>query len=463
MVVQQAMASYMNLCGNEIVNAARLKAYVANGITRHNWLVKGCEGLEEILPCLDSAPPNPASGYTLPELDDAPWYDKNVPESKNFAGLLVTDVKLSTVMTRGVTDNIGNGATLGRLRHGSRTITVTGWLVGKTCCAVAYGQSWLTSALADPPCTDGDCGLDFLSCRPAMSGEDACIYTVDDNGDQQIYVREDEGSEYQRAEDFFRRINEVGLLSEPTVLECRGTACGCGACGTTVKVEFTLVAASAYINSMETLVLPPSLRPNCPTEAGLLCGITWVPEATCDDPIDLCYHPQDTLEDPLCALPTLPPSPVTKSGGCGCLPLDGGVRVVSSLMPYRKWGSSTLNFEVVAGAKALRNLAIRVWQNPMELDCSDSLTFPDCDACVTMLVSYVPAGATLRFSGERRKVTITDGDQTINASRSVTTVDGQPFSWPDIACVPVCAAVDFDCINAAPDSKVTIWRVERDL
>lgn len=699
---QQAMASYLSLGGNEIVNAARLKAYVDAGLapSGFNILCSGCEGLEDILQCInEDAPPG---GYQLPELPAlpadpeghwrAPWYDPNVPESKNFAGLLVTSVTVSSPYSREVTNGIGNGGTLGRLRINPRTIVVHGFLIGKTCCATQYGLQWLTSVLTGSGCENcGGDDLDFLTCCPSINGEDACITVTDpETGRGTIYVRPNEESEYERADDFWRTMHNVGLVSGPDVISCKGNSCGCG-CGALIEVEFTLAAASPYMNSLEKEILHvvPTLvgckdNPDdeetvtidptdpatedcaddhitivetvenevCPDdgdtlevewlecpESNDLCNITWIPVGDgelCASASD-CPPLPSCIEDPFCPAPPVPPVPsMIVAPDCACIPLRS-TRVFATVTPTRVWGSSTINFEVYAGDKDMRNLAIRIWQNPLGKDCSvtgcegeptqptehqigcgafrgsygvipapgswcdgnddisTSLTpgewagykldpfspagtpigarvlahlstipdprfpgqpesmsvevgvaddfgtfipdltevlvvpndglvreftallpfsdedwaalrdggrrlvarvlpnddtdsdayvtaevheltltvrampkhcipeFPDCAACATLIVSYIPANGVLRFSGEERTVTITCGPDTVNALRSIASTGNGPFDWPDLECSPVCVAVDFDCASTAENASVTISQVYRDL
>lgn len=465
-MTNSAMASYMSLCGNELFNGARTKAYIDNGIFPKGFTFhcQGCEGLIDLLPCIDSRPPSATGCYDLPETDGAPWYDPAVPESKNFAGLMVTEVTMSAPYSRTVTDNIGNGQTLGRLKLKGRTIVVRGWLVGKTCCATQYGLRWLTSALGEPSCGDscGGCELDFLDCCPNISGEDDCLTTiVNDQGQADdctydVYVRQPDSTEFQRGQDFFRRMNGVGITDGPTVLQCKGRSCGCG-CGGILEIEFTLNTESPYINHLGIPVLEKTAAPVCPTDDD--CDIIWSTDCGDDGP---CPGVPDCLvDDPYCVQPVLPPSPAIVGLSCACTSTQSKT-IFRAAKSSREWGSSTLNFEVYAGSKPLRNLAIRVYQNPLNLACSED-TFDNCDACSTFLISYVPAGGVLRFSGEEREVTIECNNQTRNALGSVAGADGLPFDWPDLTCSNMCYSLEFDCFNTAADATFSVERVDRDL
>lgn len=455
-----AMSSFMQLCGNEIVNAARLKEYVDNGVRPYGFDIdpKGCSGLDAIIPCIDSEPP--LGGYQLPELDPAPWYDAAAPESANFAGLLVTSVTISAPYARTTTENIGHGQTLGRLKLQGRTLVVQGWLIGKTCCATQYGLRWLTSALGDGPCVTSSCNgcsLEFLDCCPAIGTEEGDCLTTDAG----IFVRPDADTEYQRAEDFFRRMNGVGTIDGPNVLSCKGSNCGCG-CSALMEVEFTLASSSPYFNSFGTSILSDQLAAlPCEDED---CDITWIKveegeECPAVDPE--CPVEVDCLEDPLCPLPALPPALTIPTNPCACTSLTT-TRIAVPTSAGKEWGSSTLNIDVYSGATQLRNLAIRLWENPLGYDC-DHEDFTDCSACSTLLISYIPPESHFILSGETRTVTIECNGNTRNAAPNVTNAEGRPFDWPDLTCFSACIAVDFDCGATATDATITITRVDRDL
>lgn len=620
MPAQNAMSSYGALCADELWNAARLKAYVENGIAPPLFSIKcsGCEGLDQILPCVDSEPP--VEGYQLPELDPAPWYDINVPESKNFAGLLVTDVTMSAPYTRSVTDNIVSGSVLSRLRTKGRTLVITGWLIGKTCCATTYGLRWLTSALGEPPCSDlgcVGCDFDFLDCCPSIgTGEDDCVRA---NGE--VFVRPDSDSEYENADQYWRRLHGVGVVDGPNVLDCKGRSCGCG-CGAILQVEFTLQSSSPYLFSLAQSVVsglagpdcvtpaincadadpfatvaasdtqisgtstiytwePPMARsicqerlhflsPDADTKVGFVIeneggdlgvidyhqmvtafgvpvgsnipsgsSATWVDSATgvevtltvsgatwkmnnlpnypllftsastgtltfafngplksfklqtrsgddgfqdadlrlVDDvPASLCNidwvfckdgqtavncpSPKPCADDPWCPIPELPPtSSALTILGCGCLPWLSE-RVCVAAPAQRDWMSSTFNVEIFGGSKGLRNVTVQFFDNGDGRDCS---LYGDCDACGSLLISYVPPMGILRVSGEDRTVTLECNNTTTDAFRYVSDREGQAFAWPDISCNDVCICVEFDCDHYSSNATISIERVDRSL
>lgn len=471
-MTQQAMASYLALDGNEIINAARLRAYVDHGITPGGYSVRaiGCAGLPGILPCIDSDAP--ALGYQLPELDGAPWYDPAVPESKDFAGLLVTSATVSAPYSRAVTANIGEGQVLGRQKLNGRTVVITGWLIGRTCCATSYGLTWLSSALGDSPCVDGDCGgsdLDFLSCCPNTCQDEGCLRVCGEDG-QEVYVRANEDSEWQRGTDFWRRFKGAGIVDGPNVLDCHGTTCGCG-CGSMIQVEFTLATAKPYIYHLGETIVKDLPIPPCPGGACDTCDIKWVVD--CVDPCEVCdiTWVVDCLdggcssqcrEDPECPLPDLPPSAANTIplDRCGCISMCTNSMIVP-VSGEREWGSSVLNIDVFAGSAPMRNLRIYLLDNPSGQSCS--MVDTDCDAFGSILIDYIPAGGTLHFNGETKKITVECNGVIRDSGRNVTDITGQPFAWPEITCCDICVKLTTDCNHTASNATVSIERVDRDL
>lgn len=454
-----AISNYLALCSDEVVNAARLKAYVDNGIVPSKFEIRatGCDGLTSILPCVDSEPPE--GGYSLPELDGAPWYDPAAPESQNFAGLLVTSAVMSAPYARSVTNNIGVGGSLSRLKKQSRTLTVTGWLIGRTCCATQYGLRWLTAVLDDPPCGNargcGGCDMDFLLCCPAVgSGVDDCLRV-----DSTVYVRPSEDDEYERGADFFRRMHDVGVIDGPNVLDCKGSSCGCG-CGALLQVEFTLAIGDPYLYTIGEMELDAEPLPVC--EDLDTCDVTWVLCEPGDEALS-CPSGTDCATDPLDPSPMLPPLPQTSiPNGPGGIPLQAA-RLCVPVEPVKEWSSSTLNIEIMAGDTDLRNVQVKIYSNPQGLECDDELFEDDCNSCIAVLFSYVPAGGILRFSGERRTVTVECNGVVKSAFNTVRSVDGGSFDWPDLSCKNACVCIITDCLNVGEGGTISISRVDREL
>ncbi len=458
---------YADMGSAELWNRARLAAYMSNGIAPPKVRLRcsPCEGLAELVPCLQDQPPDESGmypGYNLPELDPAPWYDSRVPESADFAGFLVLDTKLSSATDRRMVQNVGHGATLTRSRFQGRTLEVRGMLIGRTCCATEYGLRWLTQALLGEACTHCDGSvLTFLTCAPSIM-EAECLTMFDDDGTRIPYFREESGSEWERGTDFIRQMYGSGLLEGPEVISQRGGGnCGCGGAAMT-EVEFTIGLGNPWLYRTEVLVVDEQSLGGCEIET---CSIEFNDSPDCD-PTSVCppFNPCD--EDPDCTPPPVPPPlGLLPSQQCGCIPLASG-RSCASLEAESEWFDQALIIEIYAGETALRNFAIRIWQNPLGLECCDEANesyFSDCSACASLLVGYVPAFGTLRFDSAARSITIECNGRTLPAAKNVGTVEGLPFEWFEVGCQPICLGVDIDCMNTDEFATMTVWQVGREL
>lgn len=175
-------AGYASFAGVELWNNERVMAYLAGspelGVqalkTPSMSLSERC-GCPTILPYVCDPGPLPDGSYLSPAIDPAPWYDPAVPDSVDFAGLFVESITpFDLPIGRTVSAGAILGGSLGPLRLGPRTITVTGWLLARTCCAAEYGLRWLAEALAQTQscagCSLGD--LSMLRCCPPEA--DSC-------------------------------------------------------------------------------------------------------------------------------------------------------------------------------------------------------------------------------------------------------------------------------------------------
>lgn len=451
---------FLSLAGSEVINQARTAAYMENGIRPASMsLLDCCE------PCAGLAGIVGDPSYQLPDTDEAPWYDPTFPESADFGGLVVEEATLSSAVSgRPFEENAGTGATFGRARLGGRTLTVTGWLVGRTCCATAYGLRWLQSALMPACIDDRSCqGAEacFLSCCPANDGPQGALTVCVDNAEQcddyagdpvfDYECRDSQPSEFQRANDFWRRMINVALLEGPEVIERIGLPGECG-CTDVLRVEFTLGIGTPWLFEDPVPCIEGVSPAPCPSV---------LPPIPPDELPDCPQFP-DPTSDPLCPPPPRPPQIPISVNPCVMIPQSfDRVHCEIEAPAGGDWFDATVIVEVSAGSRPLRGLVVRMWDNPQGLACGDPF-FTDCNTCSSLYVSYVPAGGLLRVDGTTRRNTITQGLTTVDATPSLFTVRGRPFSPLDLSCRRACVCTDFPC-NAAPDSTLSIWTVRRAL
>lgn len=454
--------TYLNMCGTEIWNRERTYQYARHGLVSTNIKQGSCASIPDLIACVEDQPPVP-DGYRLPELDPAPWYDPAIPESWNFAGLLVLEAKLSTTLDRRLTQNIGHGGTLTRARFGGRTLDVHGVLLGKTCCAVTYGLRWLTQALLGSFCGECEgCDMTFLTCCPVDSGEDDCLVMFEDGAPVPYYRSSAPGSlEWQRGSDFARQMFAAGLISGPDVVACHGSSCGC-TCSNMTEVDFTIGIGNPWLYRLENVLASEVALGHDEEGECDPCAVTFVKSDDCV----FCPDPGDCGDDPDCGDPPIkPPVGNLPQNECGCIPLHSK-RVCVPVPASTEWFEQALIIELYAGASPLRNVQIRAFQNPLGYDCCDAAItgyFDDCAACATLLVDYVPAYGTLVFDSAKRRVTLDCQGHTRSATKNLSTTQGLPFRWFEFGCQDSCVMFDVDCENVAADATATVRSAGREL
>lgn len=163
---------YLCLAGTEIANANRTMAYVRDlGDPRFEVPASSCfcEALE------DEDLPN---GYTSPDADDAPWYDPLVSESAEYFGMLITDLRMSSVASHDLNRSGGVGASLGAIGLAHRVLSFRALIFAETALGMAYGERWVSEALTGSFCQDGcaDDELEILPACPDVTTEAALPY-----------------------------------------------------------------------------------------------------------------------------------------------------------------------------------------------------------------------------------------------------------------------------------------------
>lgn len=160
---------WMQLGGNEVINAARTMAYVNTGYIPAGVNVADCLSCDALAEMLGD------KKYESPMLDEAPWFESGNPDTWDFAGVLPLEVTGLNGSTRRatVTEMVSDGGSVAGVRFASRTIAVTALLLGKSTCAVEAGLSWLSTVLAGSKCS----GPPTSAARSACEGDELCVLT----------------------------------------------------------------------------------------------------------------------------------------------------------------------------------------------------------------------------------------------------------------------------------------------
>ncbi|WP_327385079.1 hypothetical protein [Streptomyces sp. NBC_01207] len=437
-------SDYMALGGVEIANTTRLNQYlgpdgVGSPLTSFGACV--CPTLTaEVLGEEDMV-------YTTPAGDMAPWYDPDVPASEEFAGLMILSVDGmdTNPVTRSYTTAISGGASIGPRRVQPRVITVTGILLGSTCCGVEYGLHWLGEALAG--CVSGECDGDCLTVFSCCPGE--------------------EGLTPEEFNDRYRRtVRRVALVNGPTVVSRQGTGCKSGECtlgADIITVEWTMVAGTPWLY---TDAMPIMEVPAAPEETDAC--VTWClverggePGTGCDGCCRLgtCPDPALSSTDAACQLPTPPPSPQAPDS-CYCLPLAATRMCYEMDLTDRPdWSVDVPMITVRAGRNDVDRVTISFFERSPDHDtltCDQISDLDRCDAHSVYTIQHVPAGTALTIDGQIGRAVVECGD-VCETSPYVFGQEGSPPTFKAFDCATYCVCIETDSLfPPGDDALITI-------
>jgi len=422
-----AWNGYWTIGGEEFINGPRTEAYAANAGAL--WLRPQFNN-DALGPMLDQT-------YTDPATDLAPWYDPNVPESADFFGYYPLDVSgiEDSTRTSVITESTSDGGSVGRLRHGTKTVVYNGVLVGLTDKAVEYGQRWLRRVLLGGSCSvlDGTPGeLGFLSVEPELD--------ADPNTAPDVEVKK-----YQR---FLRNFL---VNTGPTVTSKRSVKGGCS--GAVWMVTFTGSSEKAYEFGPEDPILQGWLDSAVadPWVPGVTEG-AYTTAATVFTEVDCGVDTWTPIFDPTCSPTVVPPIPPSIPLGCLDIPATWDrwqATIPSADVPI--WGTDMPIITLTAGADNLRTIRIRIYP-----DSEESLD-PNTDSCAwssDLVVSYLPAGATMTIDAASEEVWVqTLNGQNRRADNLLFTTQGKPVTFPTMTCgyqyiVTLDAAITLDDLGA---------------
>lgn len=344
---------------------------------------------------------------------------------------------------RNVTNAVGGGGVFGPVRALPRTITVTGLLIGTSCCGSEFGMSWLAEALAG--CTGDSCDGDCLSLFACCPGEELTPEEFED-----------------RHKRTFRR---TALVSGPTVLDRRGTgSCARGSCGgggDIIQVEFVLVAASPWAWSEPVPLLDVGLPIGGTGDCIDWCvrggrGFDDCPASECS--FAPCQADGDACADPRNPVPR-PPQP-TPPDASFCVPLAPERDCYELDLSTRpQWMTDVPMITVRAADKELRNIRITMFerQDGTTQTCEEIADASRCAPLNDFVITYVPANGAVVIDGQIGRATIECAGDCRTAATVFGDQDGGPVKVNELTCALYCVCVSSDPLYPpSPDATLSL-------
>ncbi|MEU7323434.1 hypothetical protein ABZ682_23210 [Streptomyces griseoviridis] len=425
---------FMSYGGVEVVNHSRLNTYLGTvGSPLDSYGGCGCPTFGSAI--LEELP------YTTPDDADspAPWYDPDVPESVEFAGIMVLDVDGldDYPVQRSVTGAIAGGGAIGPARALPRTITVTALVLGSTCCGVDYGLHWLGQVLQG--CTSGECDGDCLTVYNCCPGEELDAATFN--------------ARHRRT------LRRVALVDGPRVTARAGNGCESGECQSgsdilTVEWVMTAVVPWLWTDPMPMLEVTP------PMDLDGSC-VEWclLPPGECPGGCRFadCVDPTAACADPRCK-PSTPPLPGASLNTCFCLPLAAERACYEMDLTSRpNWSNDAPIVTIRAGSSDLRNITIELYEHgDQTLTCEETADAGRCAPQNYWHVTFVPEGGAVTLDGQTGRATVECGG-VCESSPDVYGRDGQPPTYRMLECSEYCVCISTD-IESPPavDAMVTL-------
>jgi hypothetical protein len=367
-------AGWMSFDGTEVINSARLAAYLSG-----SPCIPGDAGI--CVPCDElirevSDPP-----FIGVAFDPAPWYDPAVPISERFLGIGGVDIEGVWMQPSNAVDGV-------IVRDMSMRVV----LAGRSEAAVSYGLAWLSQALVGSYCPTGSC-----------IGGQMCIAVA---------------CPTPEAPDPVRTLVDVSAFEKPQVVSVWSSA------GITYwEVEWTMRSRNPGLYQDASIMLDFSVESGQVETVNLLDAY-----AGCNEVVPCATDP----ECPRPVIPEIPPAPID-----ACYPVDDFTahRQVASVdgLSVPSWLELIPVITISSGSSELRNVTIRFYQNPLGLECNDLIGADPCSACTDITILYIPAQAEAVIDGRisRAQINCMGGDVDVPPLYGP---EGRTFSWPSFSC-----------------------------
>lgn len=329
------------------------------------------------------------TGYD--DVTQAPWYRSHIPASAEFAGIVPLSIRglNDSTMSATVTEYVTDGGSSGTMRGDTLPIVVGAVIMASTSRGASYGKKWLDRALRAGSTASMMC-----------SGWDLNYFDVDGPNAKKMHRR------------------RVRATRGASVTQKRSNDCS-----TMWWVTFTLTANDPYEYGEPVLQIA-ELSESAAT--GPNVDGTWFFDGTYSTCPSWSYDP--TYDPTFPALVEPPSSPEY-------LPESW---LVSTGDPFRRWyinlgpdvpeALTAVPLIEVSSTSDARMIRVSLWE-----DLTDGTQ--QCDALMSVMITYLPAGQTLYIDGEQQSVYLWDGASPA-VSRADTLVfnfDARPTQWKPVS------------------------------
>lgn len=403
-----------------------------------NWICT-CNG--------DNASPD-MTAFSNPIDDNVCWYDPLIPESADFLGIVIRKVSgiRASSFSRELIDGINGGTILQKPLVKGKQFAFEVYIYATSCEGMDYGFEWMRRVLED------NTGCPKSSSCSSCEGQELTLRVHCPDGfvcDDGTPCVDDDG---------LHKFITAGTVDGFTLVEDEYPL-GRQNCCTARVATFTIATESPYsfaINRSNGCTMSVNDHSyercfflDCNIEEETIC-CPFCPDFSCDR----CNT------DPLCdCLPPLVLPPEKIGSTCFTQPMCRTINAFC-LNDVPSGYDTALKISLFSGSDSgnedfsrygLRNIAIRIWENPNLYPCPDTsdaygLIASSIKPCVELGVQWVPRESELVIDGTTERISLFCNGKCYDHSRRVDAISGSIFPL-FTRCVPLIIAIEYDCLN----------------
>lgn len=337
----------------------------------------------------------PGRNYGTPQRDKPAWYDEDDADTWGFLGFYPLEVRGGHDDTREaiIRQRVADGAAIGPMRHGSRTMYVRGLLIGLDDNSVQAGMSWLKGVTRPSPRCDtlDDCA------RPTARMLSACPVLCDDAPNCLDFC----------AVPYIREFFDVVIDQGPTVIQQVPVKDGAA-----WEVDFFMTAALPWAYGDAVQVWPP-------LTSTPLVSRQYTEPSPALLPLD-CHVDPDCPDVPV--FPGYPAVDMRCSPGPVLLWRQYTFSIPADKVPQWAVASPVLSVHTDV---ALHDLRVRWW---------NGATAGQGNLSNEQYVTWVPPNGTVTLDAAQQKAMLSCNGERRRAEHLVEAHHGGTSRWPVVTC-----------------------------